>query len=119
MSAKIGAEIIDNVEVLDAAEVEMSDLVIKLTKPYTFEGKEYSEIDLMGLHDLKGVDMIAINKAMERTGGFQVIPEMTTQYALLAASKVTGYPIEFFEGLNAKTVLKIKNRVTGFFYGED
>jgi hypothetical protein len=106
---------IENVEVVETEH----ELVIKMEKPYVFEDKAYVELDLRGLEDIKGRDLIAIQREIDKAGGFSIIPEMSTHFATLAAARVTGLPIEFFEGLNAKIVLTIKNRVTGFLYGKE
>ena len=103
---------LENVEVVNAEH----EMVIKLVNPYEFEGTTYTEIDLTSLENIKGKDMIAIQKEVDKAGGFSIIPEMSTQYALLAAARMTGLPIEFFENLDARAVLVVKNRVIGFFY---
>ena len=75
----------------EAAEDEDEDsLILKLKKPYKFEGKEYTEIDLSGLEDLSAADMIAVNKYMDRTAtGIQVMPEVSLEYACVLASKAS------------------------------
>ena len=40
------------------------EIVVKLEKPYLFEGKEYSEIDLNGLHNLTVKDAIEIQRQL-------------------------------------------------------
>lgn len=50
-----------------ASEAEATTLV-KLSKPYKFEGQTYSEIDLSGLDSLTAEDMIAAEKHLMRTG---------------------------------------------------
>lgn len=47
------------------------------------------------------------------------MPETTTTYAKIVATKVTGLPAEFFEDLPAYEIEKIKNVVTGFFYKDE
>lgn len=105
----------------EAAEDEDEDsLILKFKKPYKFEGKEYTEIDLSGLEDLSAADMIAVNKYMDRTAtGIQVMPEVSLEYACVLASKATKMPIEFFTGLPPKQAIKIKNRVMGFLFGAE
>lgn len=93
--------------------------VIKFSKPYKFEGSTYEEVDLAGLENLTAADMIEGEKHLTRNGSFSLMPEMATEYTHFMASKASGLPIEFFKGLSPKDSIKIKNRVTGFFYGED
>lgn len=101
------------------AEVEQESTVLTFAKPYKFEGKTYEKIDLGGLENLTAEDMIAAEKFLSRSGIYSPIPEMSTQYVCEIASRVTDQPIEFFKGLPPKEVIKLKNRVTNFFYGED
>ncbi len=105
----------------EAAEDEDEDsLILKLKKPYKFEGKEYTEIDLSGLEDLSAADMIAVNKYMDRTAtGIQVMPEVSLEYACVLASKASKLPVEFFTGLPPKQAIKVKNRVMGFLFGAE
>lgn len=103
----------------EAAAVEENSYKITFSKPYRFEGKDYTELDLSGLDNLTAEHMIAADKYMTRNGNFSVMPEMNLEYALYIASAATDLPIEFFKRLPPKDTIKIKNRVTNFFYGED
>lgn len=101
------------------AAVEENSYKITFSKPYRFEGKDYTELDLSGLDNLTAEHMIAADKYMTRNGNFSVMPEMNLEYALYIASEATDLPIEFFKRLPPKDTIKVKNRVTNFFYGED
>ena len=101
-----------------AAEDEPSTIV-KFNKPYHFEGKTYNEIDLSKLEDLTAEDMIAADKYLTRSGTVSVMPEMSLEYSCFIASRATDLPVEFFRRLPPKDAIKVKNRVTSFFYGED
>ena len=79
----------------------------------------YSEIDLSGMDSLTAEDMIAAEKHLMRTGVFSPLPEMTVEYVQFIAARASGQPVEFFKGLPPKDAIKVKNRVTSFFYGED
>lgn len=100
------------------AEEEASSIV-KFSKPYAFEGKTYKEIDLSGLDNLTAEDMIAADKYLNRNGNVSVMPELSIEYSCFIASKATDLPVEFFRRLPPKDAIKIKNRVTNFFYGEE
>ena len=105
---------------LEAAADEADEsLVVTFNKPYRFEGETYRTVDLSGIENISAEDMIAADKYLTRSGNFSVMPEMTLEYALFIASRATGKPVEFFRGLPPKDALKVKNRVTSFFYGED
>ena len=108
------------VEVIDqAGEVVESAMVVVFNKPYTFEGKVYERVDLSGMDDMTASDMIAANKVLDRTGSFTFLPEMSLEYACIIASRASKLPVEFFKGLHPREAIKVKNRVTAFFYGAD
>lgn len=100
--------------------VEDERFVIKLTRPYEFEHKVYTEIDLTGMEELTGTDMIAINKIMQRTArdmGF--MPEVSIEYACHFAARAAKLPVEFFFQLPPSVLMKVKNRVMGFLFASD
>lgn len=98
---------------------ENDELVIKYRKPYDFEGEIHTELDLHGLEDLRGRDLTAIEKSFNKTGVSSFVPESTTTFAKIVATRVTGYPAEYFEDLPAGEVEKIKNVVVGFLYKDE
>ena len=98
---------------------EPVDLVIKFKKPYEWEGKTYTEIDLSALEKLTGEDMVEINNLLGSRGRLPVLQEMSLEYAQEMAAHVTGMPIEFFKGLPAKKSMKLKNIVSNFIHGEE
>lgn len=104
---------------LPAKEGADDELIIKFRKPYKFDGETFTELDLHGLEDLRGRDLTAIEKAFNKTGVSSFVPESTTTYAKIVATKVTGLPAEFFEDLPVGEVEKIKNAVVGFFYKDE
>jgi len=95
------------------------ELVVKYRKPYKFEDEVHTELDLHGLEDLRGRDLTAIEKSFNKTGVSSVVPESTTTFAKIVATKVTGLPAEYFEDLPAGEVEKIKNAVVGFLYKDE
>ncbi len=98
---------------------EETSNIVKFNKPYRFEDKTYTEIDLSGMADLTAEDMIAADKYLSRSGNFAIMPEMSIEYSCYIASRATNLPVEFFRRLPPKEAIKVKNRVTNFFYGED
>ena len=113
------AEAVENTASVDLEEEEAT-MVVKFKKPYYFEGKEYTEIDLSGMEDLTGADMIAINKIMSRSSaGIDVMPEVSVEYACHFAARAAKQPIEFFMQLPPRELMKVKNRVMGFLFGSD
>lgn len=78
---------------------EEKEGVITLSRPYKFEGKEYTEVDLSGIKNLKIKDAIEAQKQLfsEREVAAIVTSETTTAFARAVAAKATGKPIEFFK----------------------
>ena len=116
------AEKITNIEEATIAKKETvgeESLIVKLSKTYNFEGEQISEIDFSGLEDVTAKTMIKANKVLTASGDVQIMPESSLHYALIIAAECTKYPIEFYETLRPKDATKIKNTVTGFFYGEE
>lgn len=114
------AEVASDVVVLDQnGEVVENEYVVVFNKPYSFEDKTYEKVDLSGLDNLTAADMIAANRVLDRTGSFTFLPEMSLEYACIIAAKASNLPIEFFKGLHPREAVKVKNRVTAFFYGTD
>lgn len=100
-------------------EEEEKSYYITFKKPFVFEDETYNGVDLSGLEDLSARDMIATQRSMERSGSINVIPEMSLEYACLFAARASGLPQEFFQSLPPREAIKVKNRVTSFFYGEE
>lgn len=95
-------------------------LIIKLKKPYLFEKKKYTKIDLSRLEDMTAADMIAIENQYDRNHpGINVMPEVKVGYAMMMAARAANLPVEFFDNLPQKEAVKVKNRVMGFLFGSD
>ena len=108
--------------IVPAPEPEAEDedsLVVELKKPYTFEGETYTKLDLSGLETLTAEDMIAASNYLTRKGNLSPTQEMNIEYVMFVASRATGKPVEFFRQLPVRDAIKVKNRVTNFFFGED
>lgn len=135
-NAQAGDEAVENVENTEAAEknVEKAEpageknqthdildppTLVRFTGPYKFEGKEYTEINLSGLETLTARDMVDAESWLTKHGIVSALPEMTFEYVSFIASVASGQPIEFFKGLSPKNAIKVKNKVTSFFYGQD
>lgn len=95
-------------------------LLIRFRKPYLYEGKEYTELDLNCLEDMTAADMIALEKQYDRKSpGVNVMPEVKVEYAFMMAARAAKLPVEFFNGLPPKEAMKVKNRIMGFLFGSD
>ena len=89
--------------------------IVKLSKPYVFEGVTYEEIDLNPCADLTGNDAAQAEKILAARGENTLFPEASSAYAFTLAGIATGKPVEFFNGLPLKDASRIKNRVRTFF----
>lgn len=93
--------------------------LIQFKRPYTFEGVEYTEIDLSGIENVKASDLMEADQEFTRKGFVAAVNEMSIAYACIIAAKVTGKPDVFFTGLPANEAIKIKTVVASFFYEMD
>ena len=100
-------------------EAEENKYVIEFKKPFVWEDETYTKIDLSGVEDLSAKDMIQAQRVMEKSGSINVLPEMSLEYACIFAAKATKMPVEFFQALPPKEAIKVKNKITNFFYGEE
>lgn len=97
-----------------------TDSTIKLSKPYKYNGREITELDLSGLADLTMSDYNQVRQYLT-TKGIQLsnnMAELDPTVANAYAAMACHMPFDFFEGLNLKDSYAIKNRVVVFIYGE-
>lgn len=99
-----------------ALSAEQNEYVVRLKKPYKFEDAEYTEIDLSGLENLTGRDLVSAEKAWQAHGGSGFMPEVNISYCFEIAALAVGKPIKFFEGLPQKEALAVKNVVVSSFF---
>ena len=91
---------------------------IEFDKPYKFEDKEYSEIDLK-IEDLTGRDLLGLGRqyAKELGSKVQAVKALDEEYHLIIAEKVSGQPKEFFYNMPAPEFMKVSAQVMGFLMG--
>ena len=93
---------------------EENQYIVRLKKPYMFEGTEYKEIDLSGLEELTTMDLKLADKMYNATGTFALVKETDVTYCTIIAHLATKMPIEFFDNLPAHEGFMVKTRITGF-----
>ena len=73
--------------------------LVQLRKPFAFEDKEYTEIDLSGMERLKIDDAIDAQRQLlvEQEEASMVLCETTTAFARIIAAKASDLPIELFK----------------------
>lgn len=94
----------------------MKNYILKLSKPYLFEGETYTEIDLSGIEELTCRQMQSIEKKFLKINDNPILAEMTLRYSVILAAEATRRPIEFFDNLPAGECGRLKNMVTNFLY---
>lgn len=91
-------------------------MYIKFGKPYAFEEDTYDGLDLSCLEELSTRDLLDIEKKFYKLGIVSMNPENTASYAKVVAQKATGLPVEFFEGLPIREMMKVRGKIVNFFY---
>ena len=104
------------VDIIIPEEEEKVDNIIKLSQTYNFEGEHISEVDLTNLENLNALQMQLYRKIAKSASS---TPELTIEYAMATASKLTDLPLEFYQRISGKDITKIKNRIINFLYSED
>nr|DAD62073.1 MAG TPA: tail assembly chaperone [Caudoviricetes sp.] len=106
-------------DIRDVAVDEGTGIMLRLSKPYTFEGKTYEDVDLSRLNDLTIADMISVERrvrGVSLSGGASPLVEMTLNYACHLAATAANLPVEFFLGLPIVDSMTLKGIVTGFLF---
>lgn len=96
---------------------EENALVLKLSKPYVFDGQTFTEVDLSGLEDATGADLIAVERSLKKRGIVDPLMEMSSPLAAAMAARMTGRPEEFYTQLPIRDMVRVKTAVSGFLYG--
>ncbi len=93
-----------------------SPYVVKLKKPFTFEKKQYTEIDLSGLENLTIQDAVDAQKSLfeQQEVASALVCETTTAFAMEIACKASGLPIEFFKTMPIGAGRAVKHTVKAF-----
>jgi len=103
---------------------EENSLVLKLKKPFTFEGKEYKEIDLSALESWTCDDVVNVQKEYFKLIGADVnaldiaLIEGNLEYCQYVAAKASKLPLDFFKRLPASNAGSLRALVLNFFHGE-
>lgn len=95
---------------------EEEDFIIRFQKPYHFEGKTYAGVDLSGLKSLRAKDVWKINRNYRNAGNIGLLQEMDSEYTARVAARASGMPVEFFECMELPDMIKVRTKVSDFFY---
>lgn len=111
----------DNLPLKDVEIVDITPLRLIFKSPVTFEGKEYTSVDLSKLEDWTCDDIVAVTKKFNRmtdgnSGALEaILPESNLEYCQYVAAEASGLPIDFFKKLPAKEVGGLRSLIVGFF----
>lgn len=114
--AKMGKETMNkNVDKREATG-EKKD-VLKLGTPIVFDGETVKEIDLSGLNEATGADLVSAKRMMNMSGvSLDAYPERTLEFAIALATVVLNKPEGLFSSLKAKDAMNFKAMVRDFLY---
>lgn len=85
----------------------------KFQKPYTYEGKTYTEL-VFDFEELIGDDLVAIENEMTAVGEFALTPEISTAYLYRLAARAAGVGSDVIANLPIRDFGKIKNAARDF-----
>ncbi|SDD89831.1 phage tail assembly protein [Sporomusa acidovorans] len=91
-------------------------ITIPFRKPFTFEGKEYTEMKL-DLDKLTGKDVIDAESEARAMGVRAVMLESSKVYQAILAARAAGVTIDLIQALPAKEFSSVTGEVQGFLLG--
>ena len=94
-------------------------LKVVFRKPYTFEHVAYTELDLSGLEDMTGMDLIEVGKNYGRGNNVALYQEYESDFCFALAARAADKPIEFFYAMPIKDSIQVKETVTHFFLSRE
>lgn len=90
----------------------------QFTKPYTFEDKEYTEIEF-DLSALTGRDISAAKKEFTAGGNYSPLPTTDYDFCAILLARAAKLPLEFFTGLPAPEYCRLTQKVSNFLMASD
>ena len=90
----------------------------QFTKPYTFEDKEYTEIEF-DLSSMTGRDISAAKKEYSAGGNYSPWPTADYDFCAILLARVAKLPLEFFMGLPAPEFCRLTQTVSNFLIVSD
>jgi hypothetical protein len=89
--------------------------VVKLSKIYSWEGREIDSVDLTGLEDLTTKDAQEVDRIVSKLGHAPRNKWRDTLYTKHVAVKASGLPVEFFNQLRWRDMEEITSTVAYYF----
>ncbi|QHZ50032.1 hypothetical protein ERICV_05133 [Paenibacillus phage phiERICV] len=102
-----------------ATSETVDERVYTLSRPFTFEGKEYTEL-LLDFDSLSGEDLLSCESQLKTvTDASEFIPmkEISKPYLTLVVARAAKVPFELIQNLPAKDFSKVTLRAQNFLLG--
>ena len=97
-------------------EVVETSLIVRFDKPFHFDKKEYTEVDLSGLENLTGNDMLEVERTLRLMGLTSALSDLSVMGIFTYAMMASGLPLEFFKDLPLREAKRVKTRILNFFW---
>lgn len=106
-----------------AAASETVDMKISIddlkfgVQPFTYDGKEYKEIDLRKVADLTARQLETVEDVLIQEGKSTQSMWSSIRGATLLACVANEMPFDWLDGMKAKDAVNVRNGVFAFFIG--
>lgn len=127
ISPEVQAQL-DELAAIKAAEEDKKNTLekdpnyVKLSKPYTFEGKVYEGIKL-DFDEMTGADILEaeeeFTQTKTQTAAQTPLKELSKGYLAFFAARACAQPVDFILGLDGKSFAKITRKAQNFLLTED
>lgn len=127
VSPEVQAQL-DELAAIKAAEEDKKNTLekdpnyVKLSKPYTFEGKVYEGIKL-DFDEMTGADILEaeeeFTQTKTQTAAQTPLKELSKGYLAFFAARACAQPVDFILGLDGKSFAKITRKAQNFLLTED
>lgn len=97
-------------------EVAETSLIVRFDKPFRFDKKEYTEVDLSGLENMTGNDMLEVERTLRLMGLTSALSDLSVMGIFTYAMMASGLPLEFFKDLPLREAKRVKTRILNFFW---
>jgi len=87
----------------------------RLTREYEWDGKKIQSLDMSGLLELRTVDLEFVDMVLAKMGHSPQNKYRDTTFHKHVAMRVTGYPVEFFNGLSIRDMIIVGSKVFAYF----
>ncbi|GHV18187.1 hypothetical protein FACS18949_13580 [Clostridia bacterium] len=108
----------DNITAIALAEVGNKPVIIKMSKPFSWEDKPIEDIRL-DLDSLTGDDILSIENELAAQGKYIPILEISTEFIVEFAARASGIDSAALLTLHAKDFTVVRNAVRNFLLGTD